>query len=413
MRIVIVAVGTWGDVAPYTGLGTRLQTAGHEVAIAAHAPFEAMVRERGLGFRPLPMDVRDELGSAQGQQVLRTSPLAMARFARMYARHWGAMAEATEAATEGADFLMLSAMGFLGQHVAEGKGIPSAGVYLQPLDPTGEFPPWTVTTRSLGRWGNRAAARTVRTAGMLPFRGAVNDLRARLGLRPTTAGAFFRRLDEQRWPVFYGISPTVLRTPADWPPYRRVVGYWWPQRSPGWEPEPRLVDFLAAGPPPVFVSLGSMAPRDTERLGRLFLTAARRAGLRVVLQQGWGGLTGAGDDVLVIGDTPHDWLFPQMAAVVHHGGAGTTAAGLRAGVPAVPTPLTADQPFWAQRLVRLGVSPGALPFHRLEAGALADSLRKVTTEESFAGRAREVAAAIATEDGADRVLDALSSVARG
>ena len=83
MRIVIVAVGTWGDVAPYTGLGTRLQTAGHEVAIAAHAPFEAMVRERGLGFRPLPMDVRDELGSAQGQQVLRTSPLAMARFARM------------------------------------------------------------------------------------------------------------------------------------------------------------------------------------------------------------------------------------------------------------------------------------------------------------------------------------------
>jgi sterol 3beta-glucosyltransferase len=114
------------------------------------------------------------------------------------------------------------------------------------------------------------------------------------------------------------------------------------------------------------------------------------------------------DDVLTIGDTPHDWLFPQIAAVVHHDGAGTTAAGLRAGVPAVPTPLTADQPFWAEGLVRLGVSPGALPFHRLEAGALTDALRAAATEEPFARRAREVAAAIVTEDGTDRVLDALA-----
>jgi sterol 3beta-glucosyltransferase len=153
MRIVVIAVGTWGDVAPYTGLGRRLQESGHEVAVAAHAPFEEAVRERGLGFRPLPMDIRQTLGSAQGQQVLRTTPLATARFIRMYAQHWEAMAEATEAAAEGADLLLTSAMGWLGIHVAEAKGIPSAGVYLQPMDSTGDFPPWLLTTRSLGRWG--------------------------------------------------------------------------------------------------------------------------------------------------------------------------------------------------------------------------------------------------------------------
>ncbi len=407
MRIVIVAVGTWGDVGPYTGLGTRLRTAGHEVAIAAHAPFEAMVRERGLDFRPLPMDIRDELGSTEGQQVLRTSPLAIGRFIRMYARHWVTMAEATEAAVDGADIVLTSAMGWLGVHVAEGKGIPSAGVYLQPMDPTGEFPPWLVTTRSLGRWGNRTAARAARTLGMLPFRNAVNGLRARLGLPSSTPGAFFRHLDENRWPVFYGISPTVLPSPVDWPPHRRTVGYWWPERTPGWEPDQRLVDFLASGPAPVFVGFGSMSGGDAAQLGELVLTALRRAGLRGVLQQGWGGLAGAGDDVLAIGETPHDWLFPQMAAVVHHGGAGTTAAGLRAGVPAVPTPLAADQPFWANRLVALGVAPRSLPYHRLDAGALADALRAATGEPSFAARARELAGRIAEEDGAGALIEGL------
>ncbi len=408
MRIVIVAVGTWGDVGPYTGLGARMRDEGHEVVIAAHAPFEAGVKERGLGFRPLPMDVRAELASAEGQQVLRMSPLAIPRLIRMYARHGAAMAEAIEAAAEGADLLLQSPMGWLAAHVAAGKGIPSAGVYLQPMAPTSEFPPWIVTARSLGPWGNRASAIAAQHLALLPFRGVVNDLRSRLGLPPTTPGAFIRQLDEERSPVLYGISPTVLPAPADWPAHHRVVGYWWPERPAGWEPDPRLVEFLAAGPPPVYVGFGSMAAGDAERLGDLVVTALRRAGLRGVVHQGWSGLSGTGEDVLSIGDTPHDWLFPRMAAVVHHAGAGTTAAGLRAGVPAVPVPITADQPLWGERLVRLGVAPRMLPFHRLDADALAAALREATTGASYAERAREVARRIAEEDGAGAVLDALA-----
>jgi sterol 3beta-glucosyltransferase len=406
VRILIVGVGTWGDVAPYTGLGTRLRAAGHDVAIAAHAPFEAMVCERGLDFRPVPMNIRDELGTAQRQET-RRSPFAMADLVRVYAQHWAEMADATEAAAEGADLLLTSPMGWLGIHVAEGKGIPSAGVYLQPLDTTAEFPPWLLTTRSLGAWGNRAAAQATRSVGMLPFQRAVTDLRARFGLPPVSPGRFFRSLEVTGWPIFYGFSPSVLPAPADWPPFRRPVGYWWPERTPGWEPDPRLVEFIAAGPPPVFVGFGSMASRDSGRLGELVVTALRRAGLRGVLQQGWGGLAGAGDHVISIGETPHDWLFPQMAAVVHHAGAGTTGAGLRAGVPVVPAPVTGDQPFWAKRLVHLGVAPRALPFHRLEAGALADALRAATGEPAFAKRARGLAARIASEDGAQAVIEGL------
>jgi UDP:flavonoid glycosyltransferase YjiC (YdhE family) len=126
--------------------------------------------------------------------------------------------------------------------------------------------------------------------------------------------------------------------PADWPPAVEVSGYWWPARPEGWQPPRDLVDFLAAGPPPVFIGFGSMAPDQGERLSRVIEDAVTRAGVRAVVQAGWAGLTGAGDRILAVGDLSHDWVFPQVAAVVHHAGAGTTGAALRAGVPAVPVP---------------------------------------------------------------------------
>ncbi|PRX96787.1 glycosyltransferase [Allonocardiopsis opalescens] len=413
MRIVIVAVGSRGDVAPYTGLGLRLREAGHDVAIAAHAPFADYVRSTGLGFSPLPMDLRAELDSREGWRVLRRSPLALARFARMYAEHATAMAEATAAAAEDAELLMLSAMGWMGLHVAEGMGIPSMGVFLQPMDATAEFPPSLVTTRSLGGWGNAAAARVLRTLGQRPFRSAVRALRARYGLPDIAPGELFRRLEESGWPNCYGFSPAVVPRPADWPPGSEVVGYWWPAAEPGWRPPSELADFLAAGPPPVFVGFGSMTAEDGAELGAAVAGALRRAGVRGVVQAGWAGLAAeAGDDVIAVGEVPHGWLFPRMAAVVHHAGAGTTAAALRAGVPAVPVPAAADQPFWADRITRIGVSPGPVPFRRVTAERLGEAVRAAVTERRYREQAGRLADIIATEDGAGsvlRVVDALAS----
>ncbi|MET8746664.1 glycosyltransferase [Streptomyces sp. NPDC004728] len=166
-------------------------------------------------------------------------------------------------------------------------------------------------------------------------------------------------------------------------------------------PPAELVDFLQAGPPPVFIGFGSMAPSQEERLGEL--VAADRAGCARLCRRGAGPIA-VGDDVLAIGDLPHDWLFPRTAAVVHHAGAGTTAAGLRAGVPAVPVPVMADQPFRAARLHRIGVAPRPLPFHELTADALAEAITACVADPAHRRQAVELARRIATEDDTAAVL---------
>ncbi|MFD0823949.1 glycosyltransferase, partial [Micromonospora zhanjiangensis] len=166
---------------------------------------------------------------------------------------------------------------------------------------------------------------------------ASRRLRERANLPPVGLRELARRSAADRWPVLHGFSPAVVPRPADWPAELRVVGYWWPDPATPWRPPPELVDFLAAGPPPVYVGFGSMVS-ERDRLADLVTLALRRAGLRGVLQAGWAGLSGVhaeNDDLITIGEAPHDWIFPRMAAVVHHAGGGTTAAGLRAGVPAV------------------------------------------------------------------------------
>jgi sterol 3beta-glucosyltransferase len=161
----------------------------------------------------------------------------------------------------------------------------------------------------------------------------------------------------------------------------------------------------------VFIGLGSMGGGDGERLGEIAAQALRQARLRGVLQRGWAGLTAAGDEVMTIGEVPHAILFPRMAAVVHHAGAGTMAAGLRAGVPAVPVPVMADQPFWARRAAALGAATSPIRFKDLSADRLAAAISTVTSEKSYRSRAEAAAATIATEDGAGKVADTVRLLA--
>jgi UDP:flavonoid glycosyltransferase YjiC (YdhE family) len=203
----------------------------------------------------------------------------------------------------------------------------------------------------------------------------------------------------------------VVPRPADWRDGLEVTGYWWPARPAQWSPPPDLVDFLTAGPPPVFAGLGSMAPDDAGRISDLITRAAREAGTRVVIQAGRAGLTLSGQlpgESILIGDVPHDWLFPQMAALVHHAGAGTTAAGLRAGVPAIGVPMIGDQPFWAARLAALGAGPRPIPLRRLTVPGLAAAIRDATSQPTYRDRARDLASRIAGENGTAPVTDAVS-----
>jgi UDP:flavonoid glycosyltransferase YjiC (YdhE family) len=414
VRVLIVAPGSTGDVAPFTGLGARLREEGHDVAIAAHEPFRRLVTAAGAEFRALRGDPQRLGASAEGQrwQGSGSGPLAAARMARLFVDYIDSMSQDLVAAAErGADVVLLNAVSvFTGYHVAEGLGIPSAGVFPAPVHPTGDLPVISLGLPRLPAPINRAVGRSVLRAGAASFGRTTKALRARLGLPPMRASALWRRMAADEWPVFHGFSNAVVPRPVDWPRALRVSGYWWPSTAPGWQPDPELQRFLDAGPAPVYVGLGSRDPGDPARVAAIVRDALRRAGLRGVVQAGWAGLSLHDDDIITIDETPHEWLFPRMAAVAHHCGAGTTAAGLRAGVPTVGLPVLADQPFWASRLVALGASPASIPFGRLSVDRLADALSAAVRDDAFARRSRGLARTLDSDDGAGEVAAALERI---
>lgn len=401
MRILIVTAGSRGDVAPFTGLGQRLEQAGHRVAIAAHALFAELVRGCGLEYRVLPGD------PVELTRARQAAPSAGAGRA-IFSTFLDELAEGLIAATaEGTDVL-LTAFGPapLSRVVAEGFGIRSIGTYLVPSVPTAAFPlPGSPGLEDLGPAGNLEAGRELlgRAGGL--YAEVLARLRARLGLPVATEPSDVS--PPSGWSICHGFSPSVVPRPNDWPPEVRVTGYWWPARPTGWQPPRDLLEFLQAGPAPVFVGFGSMGPSEGERLTEVVAAAVKRARVRAVVQAGWAALAPLGDDILVVGDVPHDWLFPRMAAVVHHAGAGTSAAGVRAGVPTVAVPVLLDQPFWAARLHKLGVAPAPLPAGELTAEKLGDAIRSCVDEVGYRERAARLGARIREEDGAAGVLAAL------
>ena len=218
----------------------------------------------------------------------------------------------------------------------------------------------------------------------------------------------FRQARRERTPILAGWSPTVLPRPDDWGHHQTVCGYWYLESDSGWRPPDDLVEFLAAGPPPVCVGFGSMSAKSPDASLRLLSRAFKIAGLRGVLLTGWSGVTrpkDVGEDLYVMPEAPHGWLFPKVAVTVHHGGAGTTAAGLRAGVPAVTVPHFADQAFWGSRVAGLGCAPPAIPRRRLTAENLAAALSVATSDVQMAGRARAIGRQIRSERGVERAVE--------
>lgn len=331
MRVLIAAAGSRGDVAPFAGLGVALRGAGHEVVLATTEAFAPLVREAGLEFRPLPAHSRERGGDGgvEGRrELMRTAAAFVTELGRGFA----------EAVDGGTELLLLSATTApLGWHLAEARGIPSLGLYLQPTAPTGDFPPVVTGSRSLGRTGNRLAGCFALRMADRVYTRAVGDLRRRLELPPLAPSAMRRRRERERWPVLHGFSPALVPRPSDWRPGLEVVGTWWPPLRAAERLPAEVEDFLGAGPRPVLLGFGSMAAGEGERLSGIAVRALRRAGLRGILQSGSAGLAAdGGADVLTVGDLPHAPLFPRLAAVVHHAGAGTSAAALRAGVPRSP-----------------------------------------------------------------------------
>ncbi len=413
MHITLATVGSRGDVQPYIALGVGLKAAGHSVCIATHTHFESVIREHGLDFSAVVGNPRETVESELGQQWLATGTNMLGFAKRMAELMRPMMVTATSDclnACKGADLVLYSVLGWLGAlSVVERLEIPGYPAFLQPATPTGHFPSFAYPIRAnLGSVHNRFTHFVGEQFFWLLFRGAINQARKEvLGLPALPFLSPARTFRELGLPVLYGYSPTVLERPPDWPSSVHVTGYWFLDQTTGWDPSSELVEFLEAGPPPVYVGFGSMHDRSAGARTRVVADALSRAGLRGLIHQGWGAMSHEDlpDHVFPIGSVPHEWLFPQLAAVVHHGGAGTTAAGLRSGVPSIVAPFFGDQFFWGQRVARLGTGPQPIPMKRFSADRLASALQEVTSNDSIQARARDVGERIRTEDGVARAVD--------
>jgi UDP:flavonoid glycosyltransferase YjiC (YdhE family) len=238
-----------------------------------------------------------------------------------------------------------------------------------------------------------------------------NGCRKRLGLRPWRSYAemlnYGRHLGT---PMLYSFSPSVIPKPPDWDEYQHVTGYWFLDALPDWQPPTDLVDFLERGSPPVYIGFGSMSHEDPERQTRLALRALELTGQRGIFLTGWGGITrlSAPPNVFFVDNVPHAWLFPRMAAVVHHGGAGTTAAGLRSGVPSIIPAFAGDQVAWADRVVKLGVGPRVPGIKQLTAEKLAQAINTAAYGDSaLRARAAALGGKIRAENGITRAVEVI------
>jgi sterol 3beta-glucosyltransferase len=223
------------------------------------------------------------------------------------------------------------------------------------------------------------------------------------------AASLDRQSDGRPIQVLHGVSRHVLPRPADWPPHAHLTGYWFLEDSGTWQPPAELADFLDAGDPPVYIGFGSMAGRDPRRVTGAVVEGLRLANVRGIIATGWGGLDGDDlpDTIMHITQAPHDWLFPRVSAVVHHGGADTTAAALRAGKPSVICPFIVDRFFWGRRMSALGAGSAPIPQKRLTAQRLAAAIRQVTTDAAVRATAAELGRRISQEDG---VADAVTRI---
>jgi sterol 3beta-glucosyltransferase len=398
MRIAIPAIDTRGGVEPYTALALGLERAGHTVRMVVPAEFVAGVSARGIDAVGLTGGVQDALRAGVSEMSAPARARLMLRESARHVRIWAGEALA---ACEGVD-LVLAGVGGGGvaRAVAERLGVPFVAAYLQPVDaPTRAFPGVLLprAPAPLHRISHRisdAALQVMLRAGLRRARTEVLGLPGRAA--PAQTGT----------PVLYGFSPLVVPPPPDWEPHRHVTGYW--SLPPSGAPAPELEAFLAAGPAPVCVGFGSMVGGDPRATADLVRAAVRRAGVRAVLLSGWGALDAEpSDDVFVADEVPHDLLFPRAAAVVHHGGAGTTGAALRAGVPAVVVPFAADQPFWGSRVAALGVGPRPIPRRALTVDTLAQALRATAPLRE---RAAGLGARIRAEDGVGQAVAVLGRV---
>ncbi|KAK7721810.1 hypothetical protein SLS57_005159 [Botryosphaeria dothidea] len=441
LNVVIHVVGSRGDVQPFVALGKVLmETYGHRVRLATHPTFKKFVEENGLEFFSIGGDPAELMafmvknpGLMPGFDTLRNGDVGKRRkgIAEIIEGCWRSCIESgdgfgvdSEQRTEAwvnspnydpqvpanttgrpfvADAIIANPPSFAHVHCAEKLGIPLHMMFTYEA-----FPHPLANIQSTNADSSLTNYLSYALVDMLTWQGLgdiINRFRQRtLHLEAVSSMAAPGMLHRMRVPYTYCWSPALIPKPRDWGNFLSISGFYFLSLASNYTPEPELAAFLEAGPPPIYIGFGSIVVDDPNGMTKLIFEAVKKAGVRALVSKGWGGFgadqIGVPEGVFMLGNVPHDWLFKHVSCVVHHGGAGTTSAGIACGKPTVVVPFFGDQPFWGSMVARAGAGPEPIPYKQLTSENLAEAIQhalKPTSQE----RAHELAAKINQEKGCD------------
>ncbi|XP_012085157.1 sterol 3-beta-glucosyltransferase UGT80A2 isoform X2 [Jatropha curcas] len=406
LQIVMLIVGTRGDVQPFIAIGKKLQDYGHRVRLATHSNFKEFVLTAGLEFYPLGGDPKVLAGyMVKNKGFLPSGPSEIpVQRNQMKEIIYSLLPACKDPDMDSgipfkADAIIANPPAYGHTHVAEALKIPLHIFFTMPWTPTSEFP--HPLSRVKQAAGYRLSYQIVDSLIWLGIRDMINDVRKKkLKLRPVTylSGS---QGSESDVPHGYIWSPHLVPKPKDWGPKVDVVGFCFLDLASNYEPPESLVKWLEAGPKPIYIGFGSLPVQEPEKMTQIIVDALEQTGQRGIINKGWGGLGNLAepkDSIYLLDNCPHDWLFLRCKAVVHHGGAGTTAAGLKAACPTTIVPFFGDQPFWGERVYARGVGPQPIPVDEFSLPKLIDAI-KIMLDPKVKERAIELAKAMENEDG--------------
>ncbi len=414
-RISLLTVGTLGDVGPMVALGLALKKAGYDVSLAAPEDFQAFVESKGLEYRRCGSDFSKLMKEGEMAEVAGAHTLVMVKKwlfpgHDMRALFEGVCRDAVAASADADAILFHPGISVAGE-LAEAKGIPAIMVGLGSVSPSEQNLLSVIPGTGIPAW-NRYGYSTL-SLQRLAYLSVINDIRTKsLGLRRSYRLRHPHYIAGKRAPVIYPVSPVLQPSANTEGDEIYFTGYWFSDDAPAWRPSARLAEFLAAGPRPIYIGFGSMPALGLER-SEMILKACEAAGQRAVIGNGRGEFNklSLSDNFHLLDEyAPHNQLFREVTAIVHHGGLGTTSSSLRAGRPTLICPFMMDQKYWGHRVFQLGAGPELLQIQEWTLDALTARIRDLATNPHYAARAAEIGRAMQQEDGTARAVQVIKRI---
>lgn len=413
-RVTLLTIGSRGDVQPYIALGKGLLKEGNSVKIVTHEEFRPWVESHGLSFAPIAGDPAQLMSLMVTHGTLSVSFLkeASSKFRgwinELLSTSWGACQDT--------DILIESPSAMAGIHIAEALGVPYFRAFTMPWTKTRAYPhAFIVPDQKRGGSYNYLTHVMFENVFWKGISGQVNKWRVETLKLPKTN---LELLQQSKVPFLYNISPTVFPPSVDFASWIKVTGYWFLDEGNTYEPPQELLDFMQKarddGKKIVYIGFGSIVVSNPKELTQAVVDAVLDADVRCILNKGWSDRLGSLESkqlevplpptIYNSGSIPHDWLFPQIDAAVHHGGSGTTGATLRAGLPTIIKPFFGDQFFYANRVVDIGAG---VFLRKLNAKSLSKLIREATSEQRIIQKAKDIGEKIRQEDGTSVAIETI------